>query len=230
MQFRCEIWNLLITLCQSQFPHLKEGMITSISRQKPLQYKKRNHREANVCTLLSQPKKKKKKKKDLLWGLNVIMMRIYLYFEKNVIVFENYFNCAFIFPWVSTMINRRDRVGLGNSLGDDQFFQRLNYAKLPSLVSWFCKESVMYSVADAAGETWDWVHVEQRNHMRSEDASFLKALYAYIACLQDVRRDQESVLSQYFWVKKCQEYLKWQQAYHWKRNIVLGIWDCQKPL
>ena len=30
--------------------------------------------------------------------------------------------------------------------------------------------------------------------MESEGASFLKALYAYIACLQDVRRDQESVL------------------------------------
>lgn len=81
------------------------------------------------------------------------MMRIYLYFEKNVIVFESYFNCAFIFPWVSTMISRRDRVGLWNRLGDDQFFQRLNYAELPSLVSWFCKESVMYSVADVAGET-----------------------------------------------------------------------------
>ena len=122
-------------------------------------------------------------------------MRIYLYFEKNVIVFESYFNCAFIFPWVSTMISRRDRVGLWNRLGDDQFLQRLNYAELPSLVSWFCKESVMYSVADVAGETWHWVHVEQRNHMGSEDASFLKALYAYIAWLQDVRRDQESVLS-----------------------------------
>lgn len=57
-----------------------------------------------------------------------------------MIVFENYFNCDFIFPWVSTMISRRDKVGLGNRLGDDQFFQRLNYTKLPSLVSCFCKE------------------------------------------------------------------------------------------
>ena len=36
-----------------------------------------------------------------------------------------------------------------------KFFQRLNYTKLSSLVSWFCKESVMYSVANVAGGTWD---------------------------------------------------------------------------